>query len=137
MKFMGFSFTRLNVERGSENYKDLKINTNIDIVDVASAKSNFMKTKEEVVIIKFKYIVEYSNKVGNLDIEGNVAIAFDQKDAKELLKQWKNKKIPENLRAPIFNMILRKTTLKALELEDEMNLPLHTRTIPSIKKNQD
>ena len=42
-------------------------------------------------------------------------------------------KIPEEYKLTIFNIIMKKSNLKAIQLEDEMNLPLHI-SLPSIKE---
>lgn len=134
MKFVGFNFSKISIEKKSDSFKDLKINTNIDILDVKEAKNNILKQKEEIVIVKFTYNVDYQKNIATIDIEGTVAVALDSKAAKDLIKQWKDKKLSEDIKMPIFNVILRKSTIKAFELEDQMNLPLHTHSIPVIRK---
>ena len=52
---------------------------------------------------------------------------------KKIKKEWKKKKLPDAYRALIINVVLKKSNLKALELEDEMGLPLHL-PLPSIKE---
>ncbi|GAG20549.1 unnamed protein product, partial [marine sediment metagenome] len=55
------------------------------------------------------------------------------KIAKDILKEWNDKKMSEDFRITLFNIILRKSNLKAIQLEDEMNLPIHIQ-LPSLKK---
>lgn len=136
MKIMGFSFTKISVEKKSDNFKDLKINTNIDILDVQSAKNDILKQKEEIIVIRFRYTIDFSKDVAKIDLEGNLMILLDPKDSKEAINEWKDKKLFEGIKTPVFNIILRKSTIKALELEDQMNLPLHTYSIPTIKKQE-
>lgn len=133
MKFVGFNFTKINVEKTSDIFKDLKINTNIDVSNIEQLKNEIFKAKEELLGVKFKYGVDYG-KVGKIELEGNVLVSIESKEAKSIMKEWKNKKIPEDFKISVFNVILRKSTLKALQLEDEMNLPIHTRTIPRVGK---
>ena len=45
---------------------------------------------------------------------------------------WKDKKMPDDFRNTLFNLILRKASLKALQLEEEMNLPIHMQ-LPTLK----
>ena len=55
------------------------------------------------------------------------------KGMKGLQVGWnKDKKMPENFRMTLFNLILRKSSLKALQLEEEMNLPTHIQ-LPTLK----
>ena len=136
MRAIGFSFDKINVERLADKVENLKINTKIDVSEITDAKSNFLKTKEEIIKVKFVYNVNYDPEFAKIELEGNVLFALDQKKAKVLLKEWKTKTISEDFKFTLFNIILRKSNLKALELEDELNLPLHI-SLPSLKKQED
>ena len=133
MKLAGFNFSKISIEKLSDKMDELKINTNIDIPEIMPIKAGLFKTKEEFISIKFVYNVDYEPKVAKMRLQGNLLLALDPKLAKEVLKQWKKKKIPEDFRISIFNVILKKSSLKALQLEDELNLPLHV-PLPSVKK---
>lgn len=135
MKLAGFNFTKISVEKFSDIPEKLKINTNIDIFDIFELKSDFLKTKEELLGVKFTYVVNYDPKFAKTEINGTMIVVLEPKIAKEVLKKWKDKKISEDFRVPIFNIILKKSSLKALQLEDEMNLPLHI-PLPSFKKEE-
>ncbi|MFH1325805.1 MAG: hypothetical protein ABIH49_03515 [archaeon] len=135
MRFIGFNFSKISVEKHSDNFKDLKINTSIDVSEIKPTKADFLATKEEIVGMKFKYDVDYTN-TAKIELEGNLVAAMDSKEAKNLVKQWKDKKIPPELRAPIFNLIIKKSTIKALELEEEVNLPSHI-SLPSVKMDSE
>jgi hypothetical protein len=67
-----------------------------------------------------------------LKFYGNLIISIESKESKEVLKQWKDKKLPEEFRLNIFNVILKKVSLKALQFEEELNLPPHI-PLPSFK----
>lgn len=136
MKLMGFNFKKISIEKLGERPKELKINTNIDITEIKNLKSDILKTKEEILAVDFSYTIDYSSSFATLNFEGTLLIATEPKISKDLLKQWKKKKIPEELRIPIFNIILMKSNIKALELEDEMNLPLHI-PLPTLKPGQE
>ena len=132
MKLLGFNFTKILVEKHKDRVEDLKIGTRIDISDIKEAKSTMLKTKDEVLAIKFAYGLDYEPEMAKLDLEGNLIISLESKKARETLKEWKNKKMPEDFKIPLFNVILRKSSLKALQLEEEMNLPIHMQ-LPSLK----
>ena len=132
MKLLGFNFTKILVEKHKDRVEDLKIGTRIDISDIKEAKSTMLKTKDEVLAIKFAYGLDYEPEMAKLDLEGNLIISLESKKARETLKEWKNKKMPEDSKIPLFNVILRKSSLKALQLEEEMNLPIHMQ-LPSLK----
>lgn len=132
MKLISFNFTKIDLEKKSNLVKDLKITTGIDISDIKEAKSNIFKSSDELVIIQFEYTINYEKDVASLKFKGNLVISVEPNQAKDILKQWKDKKIPEEVRLSIFNIILRKSSLKALQFEEEFNLPPHI-PIPSFK----
>ena len=125
MRIVGFNFKKISVEKTGEKVENLKINTKVDIPYIDYLKQEFVKTKDELIQVDFEYIVNYEPNFAKIELIGNVVIALDQKDAREVVKHWKDKEMSEELRMNLFNLILRKSNIKALELEDEMNLPLH------------
>ncbi len=136
MKLIGFNFDKISVEKMSSQFENLKISTKIDISNISSTKSDFFKTKEELLGIKFSFGLDYDPNIAKIELIGTILLSLDSKIAKEALKQWKDKKISEEFRLPVFNIILRKATLRALRLEEEMNLPLHIQ-LPSLRKDQE
>lgn len=136
MKLVGFNFKKISAEKLGERPKELKINTNIDISEIKNVKSDILKTKEEILAVGFSYTIDYSPSFAALNFEGNLLVALEPKISRDLLKQWKKKKIPEELRIPIFNIILMKSNIRALELEEEMNLPLHI-PLPTLRPEQE
>ncbi len=136
MRLMGFNFEKICVERLKDKVENLKMNMNIDILDIKEVKTDFLKNKEDIVQINFLYSVKYEPDFANVDLKGNMIIALDEVPAKEVFKEWKKKKMPDDFRTAIFNVILSKATIKALQLEDEVNLPLHA-PLPSISPNKE
>jgi hypothetical protein len=135
MKLVSFNFTKIDVEKFSDKLKDLKITTGIDILDIKSVKSDILKLKEELLAVNFKYNVLYEEKIAHLNFQGNLLVSAEPSDAKEILKEWQDKKIPEEFKLNIFNIILKKASLKAIQFEEEFNLPLHL-PLPSIKPQE-
>ena len=136
MRLVGFNFTKIKIERlkeAAELTEQLKINTQIDVSELNEVKSHLLKTKDEIIEAKFMYGVDYSPGFAKVELEGKILIAVDPKIAKEIFKQWKKKKMSEDFRLLLFNVILKKSSLKALYLEEELNLPLHM-PMPSLKK---
>lgn len=133
MKIIGFNFNKISAEKTSNKIKELKITTNIDISEIKEIKSDFLKTKEELIEILFKYDVIYNPEIAKIKFKGVLIISLESKLKKDILNQWKDKKLSDELKLPLFNVILRKSNLRALQLEDEMNLPLHI-SLPILKK---
>jgi hypothetical protein len=125
MKIVGFNFTKISAEKLSDKPEKLEIKTNIDIKEIAPIKSNIFKSKEELLGIKFAYTILYEKDYAKIDFEGAVILSVDSKQSKSITKDWKNKDLKDDFKYPLFNIILTKSNVKALQLEEEFNLPLH------------
>lgn len=136
MRVIGFNFTKISIEKLKEITEIPKVKTEINIPEIKGVKSTILKTKEEIIEAKFEYIVNYEPESAKVNIEGRALLSVDPKVAKDILKQWKKKKMPEEFRMLLFNVVMRKSALKALILEDELNLPLHT-PLPSLRRTKE
>ena len=135
MKFIGFNFKKMKIERTSDFFQNLKISTNINISKITKPKINPLKEREELITVEFNYFIDYSPNVARIEFVGEVLFTTDLKQSKEILKDWKSKKISNDFKIMLFNIILRKSNIKALQLEDEMNLPPHI-SLPSLKREE-
>lgn len=122
IKLLGFGFTKINVEKNPEFKGKLEIKTNVSINEISSEKLDIIKS--ETLKIEFTYSIDYA-ELGRVELTGNIGLLLDSKTMKESIKQWKDKKLPEDVRQVIINLVFQKATLKALQLEEEINLPLH------------
>jgi len=136
MRVIGFNFTKISIEKLKEITEVPKVKTEINIPEIKGVKSTILKTKEEIIEAKFEYIVNYEPESAKINIEGRALLSVDPKIARDILKQWKKKKMPEEFRMLLFNVVMRKSALKALLLEDELNLPLHT-PLPSLRRTKE
>ena len=134
MKLIGFNFDKVSVEKFQERPESLKFNTKLDISGINPLKSDFLKTKEDILKVDFAYSVLYEPNFAKLDLVGNILISVEPKIAREVLKGWKDKQSPEEFRIFMFNVILRKSNIKALQLEDELGLPPHI-PLPSLTRD--
>jgi hypothetical protein len=136
MKVIGFNFEKIGIERKKTRVDKINIKTNIDISDIKPLKSEILNTKDNILETSFSYTVKYEPDFATVSVNGSVLITLGPREAKEVLKQWKKKKMPEDFRVFLFNMIFKKAALKALNLEDELNIPLHL-PMPSFKKQEE
>ena len=135
MRLIGFNFQKIGIERFSDQTENLKTNTKVDISSVDTIKSDIIKTREELIKVEFVYTVLYEPKFAKIELKGNVVLAVEPRVAREVLKNWNDKQAEvEEFRMFMFNIILRKSNIKALELEDEMGLPPHI-PLPSLNKD--
>lgn len=133
MKLVGFNFSKISIEKIAEvRPKDLKMGTKINVSEIKSLKSEFFKTKEDILASKFTYIINYDPSYAKVEFEGTIILAVDPKLAKVVLKQWKEKKMPQEFNLVLFNLIMMKSNIKALQLEEELNIPYHV-PLPTLK----
>ena len=135
MKLAGFNFSKISIEKLTNKKEEIKISTNIDISDIKEVKTEFFNSKEELLGVKFNYIVNYEPELAKVELAGDIVLAVDAELSKNVLEQWKDKKMPNNFKIALFNLILKKSNIKAIQLEDEMNLPLHI-PLPSLQPEQ-
>ena len=139
MKILGINFTKLNAEKLSIDTKGVKIGTHIDLSEIREVKSDFFSNKEKVLGIKFSYEIDYDPNFAKIKLAGNILISVNEQMSSQILEGWKTKNLPEEFRLNVFNLILKKSSLKALQLEEELNIPLHI-AMPFLKaqdKSQD
>lgn len=134
MRLIGFNFTKISIERLKDSVNNLKFNTKIDIRSIEPLKSDFFRTKDETIKIIFNYSVLYEPEFAKLDLTGQIILSVDPKIAREVLKGWKDKQTSEEFRIFLFNIILTKSNVKALQLEEELGLPFHV-PLPSLNKD--
>ena len=133
MRLIGFNFTKINAERFPNSPENIKFNTKIDISSIEPLKSDVLRVKDELIKVDFVYSVFYEPELAKLELSGNILLSVDPKMAKEVLKGWKDKETTDDFRIFLFNIILRKSNIKALQLEDELALPPHI-PLPSLNK---
>jgi|WetSurMetagenome_2_1015567.scaffolds.fasta_scaffold143738_3 hypothetical protein len=125
MRLINFNFTKLYGERLKDTVSEIKFNTKIDILSISSLKSDFLRIKEDLIKIDFRYNILYEPGLAGIELAGTMVLSVEPRIAREVIKGWKEKETPEEFRLFMFNTILRKSSLKALQLEEELNLPPH------------
>ncbi len=140
MRLIGFDFTKISAEKSDKLNEKYVTNTNMDITDIKEEDLRLVEN-QKVIKIAFKFEVIYNSKdnkdkkFGELNFEGDLVFSAGEKEVKELLDNWKKKEkqaISPEFKVPLFNMIMRKCTPKALDLEDALGLPFHF-PFPQIK----
>jgi len=134
MDIVGFSFNKISINRKKKAEAQIKINTNLEIKAIEKENADLFRGKE-VFGFPFEFKVNYEPGFAEIIIEGSILSVLEPNSAKNLLKEWKKKKIPDEIRIPLFNIILSKCNLKALQLEDDLNLPFHL-PLPRLKKSE-
>ena len=151
MQIIGFGFTRITAFK-SEKFTRTPTNTTIEFTDVKKEEINLLKDNNEGAKLNFRLSIDYTlqeqtdkkdkkeekqDKQGEISFEGYVILSLSKEESKELHKSWKKKQMTPSLQIPLYNFLLRKCSPKAIDLEDEIGLPLHI-PIPQLKpKNQE
>jgi len=125
MKIVGFNFTKVFAEKKNALTKSPEVKTSVDIFEIKEASSELFKLKEGLLEIKFSYSIFYEPSFASLIFEGNLLLLVDSKESKDILKGWKNKELSEEFKANVFNMVLRRANIKAVQLEEEIGIPTH------------
>jgi hypothetical protein len=135
MQIIGFSFEKILAERKKNPQGKIEIKSNINLKDVKEEKVSLIKDKD-VLRFTFEFSIIYAPDIAEIKFQGFILGIVEKEKFKETIKNWKTKKIPDDLRLPIFNLILTKCNLKALQFEEEFGLPTHV-PLPKISPPQD
>ena len=134
MRIIGFNLSKVSIERQEKLEGKLEIKQNINVDNIDKQKIDI--SKDEALKIEFTFSVDYDPKFAKVEFKGHVLAMPEKDEAKQILKEWKDKKIPDGIRMGLFNFIMSKCNIKALALEDEMGLPTHV-PMPRIDPNQE
>lgn len=122
-RLLGFQFDRILVEKDPLfKGKLTETSSNIDIKSINKEKMSLID--KEPIQINFSFNLKFGD-MGKLEMLGRVIVLLDKESEKMVLEEWKNKKLPEDIRLVVLNIILQRSSLRALQLEEEVGLPLH------------
>ena len=151
MKIIGYNIKNINANKNKELSKS-SINTNVTFTNVEKQTADFLKDSEALKAT-FKFSVEYSdpnkkekendkkekekekNEKNEISLEGFLLLSVTKDESKDFLKSWKNKEVPKDKVIPLYNFILKKCSIKALQLEEDLGLPSHL-PLPQVKSEQ-
>ena len=121
MKLMSFNFTKVDAKRENKVINKLTINNNLDIKEISEVKTSLLNTKDVLLNFEFSYKLNFDPDFAKINLEGNFILSLGAKDSKDILKNWKKKKIEEEMKISLFNIILKKCNLKSLQIEEFLN----------------
>lgn len=129
MKLLTLKYVKIDAQRDIEYSGKIEVKQNIKIKSIEKYKS--INSREESVKVIYNFEVNYGD-LGHVIIEGLMFLSMDTKTQKNLIKNYENKKMDEIENITLMNIIIQKTSIKAIELEEEMSLPIHIK-LPSIQ----
>jgi len=137
MRVIGFSFKKISIKKNKEIGKEINIDTDIQIKDIQKKTTDLLKN-QDILNIDYEFKISYLPDFADILFNGNVAILMEKDDEelmKKIIKNWKSKKVEDDLKLPLLNIIFARCNLKAMELEEAVNLPFHIPT-PQFSKKQ-
>jgi hypothetical protein len=125
MGIIGFNFSKFDCERTSEEVKGgIEIKHNISITSVEKTALNIGTNKNDVLKIKFLFNISYGEKLGKINVEGEVVYSDTKEIVEETKKQWdKDHKLNDTVSQSVFRFIYNKAAVKVLDFADSLNLP--------------
>ena len=134
MPIVGFNFDKTLAERKGRVQKGMRAAHNITINSITKEDVNLGKDSQKSGLkFSFEYEVKYEPKIGEILIQGHILYTDVEKNVKDILSKWKkDKKIEPALMTQLINTAIIKSTIKALALSQDINLPPHL-PIPTIQ----
>ncbi len=124
MVIVGFSFTKIDVERKKATGGKLGIKNNVAIKSVEKSDLSFGASKQAAVKFGFEFSSKYEPDVGQILLAGEVLDVEDEKKTNDIIGQWKkDKKVPQDVMGNILNTVLARCNVEALILSRDVNLP--------------
>ncbi len=134
MKLVGFNYTKIHAERFEKAKKFEKISQSLNFTDITKEEIDLMK-ESNVLKVTFEHTVMYDPEFVKIDLRGAVLLQMNSETIKEAVKSWKkDKKISDEIKIPLYKIILNRCALKSLNIEEELNVPHHM-SLVNIKKN--
>ncbi len=130
LKLAGSKFLKVSAERSPEFSGKLAVKTNIKIDNLDKVKD-----AKDALRLDYTFEVDYGD-LGKIEIKGILFLTGDAKTNKELLKLQKDKKYDSPEYVGLTNLIIQKASIKALELEEELGLPIHMK-LPTLSVKKD
>ena len=132
MAIIGFSLTKILLERKENPIRKLEVKSKLQIPSMEKQDIRLVEGRD-TLRFNFEYDIEYCPELANISFKGYVLFASDPKQTDEIMKEWKkNKTINKEIQTQVYNFIFTKCNIKALQLEEEFNLPPHLQ-LPQIK----
>ena len=125
MTVVGFALSRILIERKEAIQGKIEVKSKLNINNMKKENIKLAEGKD-VLRFDFEYGIVYEPDLAKIDMKGHLLLMVDPKQAKELLDAWKKKsQVPEDVKLGVYNTIFHKCNIKALELEEDFNLPPH------------
>ncbi len=125
IKLINSNFLKIEAERNPDFSGKLKLKTNINIKSVEK-----LEKSKDILKVSYIYEINYLD-LGKIIITGNLFLKGDGKTIKNIIKKQEEKDYNSEETILIMNLIIQKASLRALQIEEELGLPIHIK-LPSL-----
>jgi hypothetical protein len=129
ISLLGFSYNKISAQKKLDFSGKIEINPNINITSIEKHESSLIR--QETIKIDFLFGIHYKD-LADIDLGGTIILKVDPKTLKETVKGWQDKNLDPEIQTIILNLIMQRASIKAIELEEEMGLPIHIK-IPRLE----
>ena len=127
MKYAGFRLNKIEAEKTEEKKSgNINVNSNFHLGEFKKEESS-KDAKKPIYGFEFTYSVDYEN-TAKISFKGVIYIEIDSSEDKNLLKDLEKPgyKLSDNdLRKFILDVVLARTHVECLHLEERLGLPFH------------
>lgn len=124
MTIVGFSFTKMHVEKLGAPRGKVSIESNVTVTGVDKFDMSVGTSKQDGVKFTFEYLTMYEPNVAEIKLAGEVFYMNSVEKVKEVLDQWRKKKtVSKDVLVDVMNACLTKCNIQAIVLSDDLNLP--------------
>jgi len=136
MKIVGHKISKILAEKSNIFPKKLSMNTNVDISNIFEVHFDSLTSKEKLIGIEYTFSFTYEPDFAKIEIKGKIILEVEKILGEKIIQDWASKKIESSFHINLVNLLLQKLHLKILQLEEDLELPLHSQIpkISSIKK---
>ena len=124
MGIIGFNFTKVSAERNENVQGQVNIKNNLAIKSVEKQDLSIASKDQIGIKLSFEFSSKHEPNLGTIIINANVLVLEPREEGEKILKEWeKNKKLQDDFLKQTFTFTLRKCSVKALMLAEDLNLP--------------
>ncbi len=124
MPVIGLSLNSINAKKFEEISGQVKINSNMNIIEVKEQVLPVLRATGLAIDFEFKtkYLDEKDREKADISIDGTVIVMEEERE--KILKDWKkDKKLPDELKYQVIQVVSDKCSKKAIAISDDLQLP--------------
>lgn|SRR3989344_2371818 len=124
MSIIGFNFTKISAEKSEGSQGQVNIKNNLAIKSLEKQELSVASKEQVALKVSFEFSSSYEPSLGNIKISANVLTLENKEKGDKIIQDWeKSKKLSDDFMKQIFTFTLRKCSVKALLLSEDLNLP--------------